>query len=58
MTTVKASIAIDIKGMPMPGVLNKLFKMTSLQTSFSVNNIALVKGRPKCQPARTHRVLQ
>lgn len=27
-------------------ILNKLFKMTSLQTSFSVNNIALVKGRP------------
>ena len=28
-------------------VLNKLFKMTALQSSFSVNNIALVKGRPK-----------
>lgn len=28
-------------------VLNKLFKMTSLQTSFSVNCIALVHGRPK-----------
>ncbi|MDO4800813.1 MAG: DNA gyrase subunit A [Prevotellaceae bacterium] len=28
-------------------VLNKLFKMTALQTSFPVNNIALVKGRPK-----------
>ena len=28
-------------------VLNKLFKYTSLQSSFSVNNIALVKGRPK-----------
>lgn len=27
-------------------VLNKLFKMTALQTSFSVNTIALVKGRP------------
>ncbi|HET6244495.1 MAG: DNA gyrase subunit A [Bacteroidetes bacterium] len=27
-------------------VLNKLFKYTQLQTSFSVNNIALVKGRP------------
>jgi DNA gyrase subunit A len=27
-------------------VLNKLFKYTSLQTSFSVNNIALVAGRP------------
>lgn len=28
-------------------VMNKLFKMTALQTSFPVNTIALVKGRPK-----------
>lgn len=28
-------------------VLNKLFKYTSLQTSFSVNNICLVDGRPR-----------
>jgi len=28
-------------------VLNNLYKYSSLQTSFSVNNIALVKGRPK-----------
>ena len=28
-------------------VLNKLFKMTELQSSFSVNNIALVNGRPQ-----------
>ena len=28
-------------------VLNKLFKLTALQTSFSVNCIALVGGRPK-----------
>ena len=28
-------------------VLNMLFKYTSLQSSFSVNNIALVKGRPE-----------
>ena len=28
-------------------VLNKLFKYTQLQSSFSINNIALVKGRPK-----------
>ena len=28
-------------------VLNKLFKMTPLQTSFPVNSIALVKGRPQ-----------
>lgn len=27
-------------------ILNKLFQMTALQTSFNVNNIALVKGRP------------
>lgn len=28
-------------------VLNKLYQLTSLQSSFSVNNIALVNGRPK-----------
>jgi DNA gyrase subunit A len=28
-------------------VLNKLYKYSQLQTSFNVNNIALVKGRPK-----------
>ena len=28
-------------------VLNNLYKQTALQTSFSVNNVALVKGRPK-----------
>ena len=28
-------------------VLNKLYKYTALQTSFSVNNIALVNGRPE-----------
>lgn len=28
-------------------VLNQLYKYTSLQTSFSVNNIALVNGRPR-----------
>ncbi|RPD97922.1 DNA gyrase subunit A [Aureibaculum marinum] len=28
-------------------VLNKLFKYTALQTSFSINNIALVNGRPE-----------
>ncbi len=28
-------------------VLNNLYKFSSLQTSFNVNNIALVKGRPK-----------
>ena len=28
-------------------VINKLYKLTALQSSFSVNNIALVKGRPE-----------
>jgi DNA gyrase subunit A len=28
-------------------VLNTLYKYTQLQSSFSVNNIALVKGRPQ-----------
>ncbi len=28
-------------------VLNKLYKMTQMQASFSVNNVALVHGRPK-----------
>ena len=28
-------------------VLNKLYQFTSLQTSFSVNNVALVKGKPR-----------
>lgn len=34
------------KGIITNVVLNKLYQYTSLQTSFSVNNIALVKGRP------------
>jgi DNA gyrase subunit A len=33
-------------------VLNHLYKLSSLQTSFSVNNIALVKGRPKMLSTR------
>ena len=41
-------IVIDVKRDANASVvLNKLFKMTALQTSFSVNNIALVHGRPK-----------
>ena len=41
-------IAIEIKrDANARVVLNKLFKMTQLQTSFSVNNVALVNGRPK-----------
>ena len=42
-------IVIDVKKDANANVvLNKLFKMTQLQSSFGVNNIALVKGRPKC----------
>ena len=33
-------------------VLNHLYKFSSLQTSFNVNNIALVKGRPKTLSTR------
>ena len=41
-------IAIDIKSDANARVvLNKLYKMTQLQTSFSVNNVALVNGRPR-----------
>ena len=41
-------IVIDVKRDANASVvLNKLFKMTALQSSFSVNNIALVHGRPK-----------
>ena len=40
-------IVIDIKKDANANVvLNKLYKMTQLQSSFSVNNVALVKGRP------------
>ena len=41
-------IVIDVKKDANSSViLNKLYKMTALQSSFSVNNIALVDGRPK-----------
>ncbi len=44
----KIHIAIDIKrDANAKVVLNKLYKMTQLQTSFSVNNVALVNGRPR-----------
>ncbi len=44
----KIHIAIDIKRDANANVvLTKLYKMTGLQTSFSVNNVALVNGRPK-----------
>lgn len=41
-------IVVDIKRDANASVvLNKLYKLTALQSSFSVNNIALVKGRPQ-----------
>ena len=41
-------IVVDVKRDANSSVvLNKLYKMTALQSSFSVNNIALVNGRPK-----------
>lgn len=41
-------IVIKLKSDANPMVvLNKLFKMSALQSSFSVNNVALVNGRPK-----------
>ncbi len=41
-------IVFDLKKDAIPNiVLNNLFKYTQLQASFSVNNVALVKGRPR-----------
>ena len=41
-------IVFELKRDAIPNiVLNKLFKYTQLQSSFSVNNIALVNGRPE-----------
>lgn len=41
-------IVFELKNDAIPNVvLNLLYKYTALQTSFSVNNIALVKGRPQ-----------
>ena len=41
-------VVYELKRDAIPNVvLNKLFKYTSLQTSFSVNNICLVNGRPE-----------
>lgn len=41
-------IVIDVKRDANASVvLNKLYKMTAMQSSFSVNNIALVNGRPQ-----------
>ena len=42
------NITIDVKRDANANVvLNKLFKLTQLQTSFSINNVALVNGRPR-----------
>lgn len=44
----KINIVIDIKRDANANVvLNKLYKLTQLQTTFSVNNVALVDGRPR-----------
>ena len=41
-------IVFDLKREAVPNViLNQLYKYTALQTSFNVNNVALVKGRPE-----------
>ncbi len=41
-------VVYDLKRDAIPNiVLNKLYKYTPLQTSFSINNIALVNGRPE-----------
>ena len=40
-------IVIEVKRYNASVILNKLFKMTDLQSSFSVNNIVLVNGRPQ-----------
>ena len=41
-------VVYDLKKDAMPNVvLNSLYKYTSLQTAFNVNNIALVNGRPR-----------
>ncbi len=41
-------IVFDLKRDAVPNVvLNKLYKYTAMQTSFNINNVALVKGRPE-----------
>ena len=41
-------IVLDLKRDAVPQVIiNQLFKLTELQTSYGINNVALVKGRPK-----------
>ena len=41
-------IVLDLKKGGMPAVIvNQIYKMTDLQCNFSINNVALVKGRPQ-----------
>jgi len=41
-------IVYDLKKDALPSiVINKLYQLTALQSSFSINNVALVKGRPR-----------
>lgn len=41
-------LVIDLKKDAVPQVIiNQLFKFTELQTSYGINNVALVKGRPR-----------
>lgn len=45
---IKQHIVITLKSDANPNVvMNKLFKMSALQSSFSVNSVALVNGRPR-----------
>ena len=44
----KIRIVVDVKrDANAKVVLNKLYQLTALQTSFSINNVALVRGRPQ-----------
>ena len=41
-------LVLDLKRDAVPNVIiNQLFKLTELQTSFGINNVALLRGRPK-----------
>lgn len=41
-------LVVDLKKEAVAGVIiNQLFKYTELQTSYGINNVALVKGRPR-----------
>ena len=46
-------LVIELKKGVIPQVvLNNLYKYTSLQNTFGVNNLALVNGVPKCLSLR------